>query len=89
MAVEVHALSEVLFQRDIEPDSFTYNTLMDGYLLISKMNEVLRLFNFLVANGHKRNEYTYYLLMNTNFRSERIDFEAQAKSNLNNLEGGE
>jgi pentatricopeptide repeat protein len=48
MLKEVNKVFDVMIQRGVEPDTITYNSLIDSYCLQNRMDEAVKAFNTMV-----------------------------------------
>ncbi|KAL6203677.1 hypothetical protein ACLB2K_027377 [Fragaria x ananassa] len=71
--VEAHSVIEIMFQRHIEPDTITYNSVMDGYCLRGEMDEAEKVFDIMVWKGSMVNVRSCNILINRYCKSKNVD----------------
>ncbi|KAM7493281.1 hypothetical protein LguiB_027890 [Lonicera macranthoides] len=82
MSKEAHEVLHLKIQRGVEPNTITYNSLMDGYCLHGKTGDVRKALEFVKARGNEPDVFTYNILINGYRKSKRIDVALELFKNM-------
>jgi pentatricopeptide repeat protein len=64
---------DVMIQRGIEPNTVTYNSLIDGYCMQNKMDDAVKAFNMMVERCCSPDMFNHNILINGCCKNKRID----------------
>ncbi|KAL6200593.1 hypothetical protein ACLB2K_030374 [Fragaria x ananassa] len=77
---------ETMIERHIEPDTITYNSLMDGYGLRGQMDEVKQVFDLMVQKGSMVDVRSCNTLINGYCKQKKVDEAYKVFKNMTSWE---